>query len=216
MKDTRNIIIVAGGDIHQEICEEYIKDSDDYIIGVDKGLAALDRYNIFPDLAVGDFDSLDEELKEKYIKRSNTIVLDTHKDLTDTHDAVLRALKLNPERITILGATGGRIDHLMGNIALLKLCVDKGVKAYIIDRRNRITMIDKQCEIKREETYGKYISFIPFSDRVTGVTLKGFEYPLTNATMIKEDSVGISNELREEEGLITIDTGYLLVMETKD
>ena len=143
-------------------------------------------------------------------------MLNPIKDATDTHMAVLEAIKLNPKAITILGATGGRLDHMMGNLALLKLCVDKGIPACIIDQQNKITMIDKQLKISKCNQYGKYVSLIPFSDEVTGITLTGFAYGLSDATMIKADTIGISNEIREEEGFITIKSGYLMVMETKD
>ena len=105
---------------------------------------------------------------------------------------------------------------MMGNFALLKLCLEQGIQATIIDEQNKITMIDKQMRINKKDQYGKYVSLIPFSDEVTGITLTGFSYGLSDATMIKADTIGISNEIREEEGFISIETGYLMVMETKD
>ncbi|MBR3833670.1 MAG: thiamine diphosphokinase [Lachnospiraceae bacterium] len=212
-----NIIIVAGGITCDETIETTIKDTcNSFIIGVDKGAQVLDRLGVVTDMVIGDFDSADIGIREKYQGKPNAIFLNPIKDATDTHMAVLEALKLKPATITMLGATGGRLDHMMGNFALLKLCLDQGVKASIIDEQNKITMIDKQLKISKKNQYGKYVSLIPFSDEVTGITLSGFAYGLSDATMIKADTIGISNEIREEEGFISIKTGYLMVMETKD
>jgi len=213
----KNIIIIAGGTTCDRLIVDTIEKKDNpFVIGVDKGAQILERLGIAADMVIGDFDSADAHTKAKYEGHPNAIFLNPIKDATDTHMAVLEAIKLAPQAITILGATGGRLDHMMGNFALLKLCLDAGIKCQIIDEQNKISMIDKQMRINKQEQYGKYVSLIPFSDEVTGVSLTGFAYGLSDATMIKADTIGISNEIREEEGFISIKTGYLMVMETKD
>lgn len=212
-----NIIIVTGGNISLEFLDKEIRENkDSYIIGVDRGLDSLHSLQIHPNLVVGDFDSVDNGIRAIYAGSPGAIVLNPKKDYTDTHVAVLEALKRKPSRIRILGATGTRLDHVMGNLALLKLCLLQGVEAVIVDEHNRVRMIDRQFRIKKNLQYGKYISCIPFSDRVEGLTISGFQYNLEKATIIKEETIGISNELREEEGFIMLEKGYLLVMETKD
>lgn len=213
----KNVIIVTGGRVTSSLLLDTIKKyKDSYIIGVDRGLDILRECGITPNLAMGDFDSASEESRQFFEDNPSTVIFKPEKDFTDTHAAVLRALEMNPESVMLLGATGSRVDHMLANIGMLKLCVAGGVEGFILDDNNRIRMIDKHCKLEKKSLYGKYISCIPFSDRVTGVSLEGFLYPLTDATIIKEDSIGVSNELREEEGHIYVDTGYLLVMETKD
>lgn len=212
-----NIIIVTGGNINLTFLDRELRESQDsYVIGVDKGLDSLHALHVRPNLVIGDFDSVDNGIRAIYAGSPDAVVLKPEKDYTDTHVAVLEALKRKPDRIKLLGATGTRLDHVMGNLALLKLCLLQGVEAVIVDEHNRIRMIDRQLRIRKNRQYGKYISCIPFSDRVEGLTISGFQYNLEGATIIKEETIGISNELREEEGLITLKTGYLLVMETKD
>lgn len=215
--NNRNVIIVAGGVVCKNLVLDTIQSTNNpYLIGVDRGAEILDEYGVATDLVIGDFDSAKALVKVKYQNKPNAIFLNPVKDATDTHMAVLEAIKLNPDSVTILGATGGRLDHMMGNFALLKLLVDEGISASIIDQHNKITMIDKQMKIDKDKQYGKYVSLIPFTDEVTGITLAGFLYGLSDATMIKADTIGISNEIREEEGFISIKTGYRMVMETKD
>lgn len=211
------ILIVTGGNVDFSLLGRAEKSRDyQYIIGVDKGLEALVRLGIKPDIAIGDFDSANESIRAMFVDSPGAIILNCEKDYTDTHVAVLHALRYKPEHILVLGATGTRLDHVQGNYALLKLARMSGVEMVIADGNNRIRMIDRQLSINKKDSFGRYISLIPYSDRVTGISLRGFKYELSNATMIKEETLGISNELREEEGRITLDSGYLLVMETKD
>ncbi|MBQ8923929.1 MAG: thiamine diphosphokinase [Lachnospiraceae bacterium] len=221
MESSRDVIIVSGGSIDDEVLKNIFNEHKNaYIIGVDKGLDTLYRYGIKPKLAVGDFDSVSCKINKNQIYENcdNVMELNPEKDYTDTHVAIEKALELKPEHITILGATGGRLDHFLGNLNLLKICLDKDVYADIIDKQNRIRLINEKKEliIRRKALYGKYVSVIPFSDCVSGITLSGFKYNLSDASLRNDETLGISNELVKEEGLIKVGKGYLLVLETKD
>lgn len=211
------VIIVTGGSIDEACLRNVIKMYPNaFKIGVDHGLDAMEAYHIVPELAIGDFDSADIMTKKKYQALGSTVLLNPMKDYTDTHVAVEYALDHGAKEIILVGATGTRLDHVQGNLALLKLCRMQGVNAIIYDSHNKIQMIDAQLTLHKRKQYGNYISLIPYSDVVTGITLSGFVYELRNATMIKEETIGISNEMREEECHITIKDGYLMVMDTKD
>jgi thiamine pyrophosphokinase len=210
-----SVLIVTGGTVSNRLLSQTVTGKE-YVIGVDKGLAALDGAGIKPDLVIGDFDSAPEYIRKKYMNSPGAVILNPMKDMTDTHAAVEKAIELKPESITILGATGSRIDHLLGNISVLLSPLENGIDCFLLDEKNRVRLIEKSCIIKKSEMYGEYISLLPFGERVEGVTLKGFVYGLDNASLSLGETIGISNELREEEGLITVEEGYLLVMETKD
>jgi thiamine pyrophosphokinase len=210
-----SVLIVTGGTVSNRLLSQTVTGKE-YVIGVDKGLAALDGAGIKPDLVIGDFDSAPEYIRKKYMNSPGAVILNPMKDMTDTHAAVEKAIELKPESITILGATGSRIDHLLGNISVLLVPLKKGIDCVLQDEHNRIRLINKSCLIKRSDMYGQYISLIPFGERAAGITLRGFVYGLENACISLGETIGISNELREEEGLITVEEGYLLVMETKD
>lgn len=215
MKDT--VIIVTGGRVDPSTFLNIINAyPESFKIGVDHGLDAMDTHNITPDLAIGDFDSANQTTKERYKGLDSTILLNPMKDFTDTHVAVQYAMEHGAKRILLIGATGTRLDHVQGNFALLKLCRMQGVDAIIYDDNNKIQIIDQGLTLYKSKQYGKYVSLIPYSDIVTGITLTGFVYELQGATMIKEETIGISNEMREEECHITIEDGYLMVMETRD
>ncbi|MDD6328305.1 MAG: thiamine diphosphokinase [Eubacteriales bacterium] len=214
-KDT--VVVVTGGTVEESVLSMLMGQyKGAYVIGVDRGLDTLEKFKIKPDLAVGDFDSASEQTKIAYENFEHVIKLNPMKDYTDTHVAVEQALLRRPSQIILVGATGTRFDHMQGNLALLKLCRMSGIEAVIYDSHNKIRMIDRMLTLYKKTQYGKYISLIPYSDTVKGINLTGFLYNLQDATMIKEETLGISNEMREEECRITIEDGYLLVMETKD
>jgi thiamine pyrophosphokinase len=72
------------------------------------------------------------------------------------------------------------------------------------------------AKVSKGKQYGNYISLLPLTEEVTGVTLYGFKYPLTDKTLVIGDSLGVSNELIEDEGIIVITSGTLIVVESMD
>lgn len=211
-------IIVSGGDINKNFLEKLnLKNKFNNIIASDKGLEMLDKCNIKPNYIIGDFDSLNEKVLNKYIDDETVkiIKLNPEKDYTDTHMALKLAIELKSTDITIIGAIGSRLDHTLANINILKEALEKKVACRILNENNNITLIDKNTTIKKEEEY-PYISLIPLTTKVTGVTLNGFKYPLDNATMKIGKSIGVSNEQIEDNATIKLEEGILIIIKSKD
>ena len=74
----------------------------------------------------------------------------------------------------------------------------------------------KGFRIRKEEQWGKYISFFSWGGEVRGVTLKGVHFPLTGGTISCSETIAISNEIEEEEAEVTFAEGRLLMVESKD
>lgn len=217
-------LIITGGFIEADFARSYLKDeSFDMVIAADKGVETARLLNVPIDYILGDFDSLEpsvlEEVKSQLANDESGLVLKEfppEKDYTDTHLAIVTAIESGATSVTILGATGTRLDHVMANVNLLSIFLHNHIKAKIIDSHNQIYVIDGDAHLYREKIHGKYVSLIPYTDCVTGVTLIGFKYPLNNATLTKGNSLGISNELLEEDGIIKLDKGILIVIESRD
>ncbi|TAH71592.1 MAG: thiamine diphosphokinase, partial [Anaerolineaceae bacterium] len=187
------------------------------IIVVDRGLIASDKLKLLPDYILGDFDSVPLELLSKY--KTKAIPIESYprmKDKTDTHIALDIALTHKPSSIDIVGATGSRMDHTISNIELLMLALNQGVDARILDENNSIYLKNRSFVIQRAKQHGDYISLIPLSHQVKGLRLHGFKYPLDGITLSSSSSLGVSNELIDEEGRIEFEEGILTVFETKD
>ncbi len=214
-----DILIVSGGDINFTLLKEYVSNHPDItIIAVDKGVEALFSLNILPNHIVGDLDSVSPSIKEKYTNNTNVVFhkYKPEKDYTDTDIAIKLAIKLNATSITILGALGKRMDHALANIHILNYALKANIPCKIVDEHNKIYLINKTTILKKLEVYGKYISLIPLTSTVSGLSLNGFKYPLSNYTLKYGKSLGVSNEIIEDVATIELKKGILIVIESKD
>lgn len=213
------ILIVTGGTVDISFAKEYLQGRFyDKIIAVDKGLEAVNLLSLRADYIIGDFDSVDKKIINRYREIPDVTVVEYNpmKDATDTELALELAMDLEPLEIVILGATGTRADHMLANIALLYLPLKRKIRASLVDKNNKIFMIDQNTVLYRNKLHGNNVSLLPFTEIVKGVTLKGFLYPLEERTLTLGSSLGISNEVTEERAEILIESGILLVMEAKD
>lgn len=167
---------------------------------------------------MGDFDSVNIEILQFYQNNPKVIFhkYNPEKDNTDTDIALKLAIQLNSLSITIMGALGKRMDHALANIHILKDALEVGIPCKILDAYNKIYLVKDKITLVKNKTYGKYISLIPFTTTVEGLTLKGFKYPLNNASLSIGLSLGVSNELVEEVATIQLKQGILIVIESKD
>ena len=214
-----NTLIVTGGSIDYKFACEYLKKYTwDYVVCADAGMKFCHTAGIQPDLILGDFYSVYDASYTYFRKRCPERMeqFPTHKDETDTELALLRAIAAGADAVTMIGATGTRIDHLLGNIQMLKLALDRGVSCQIVDAHNRIRMVDEQIMLQKSDQFGKFVSLIPFTPEVTGITLKGFAYEVENFTLVSGIARGVSNELEAETASITCENGILLVIESRD
>lgn len=215
----RRCLIITGGTIDLDFAGSFLENERfDKVIAVDAGLERAAALGLVPDLIVGDFDTVKPEILEQY-RRMEHIVWDVHqpeKDETDTELALQKAQAIGSGEIAVLGATGGRIDHMLGNIHLLFPCLQKGIEACILDCQNRIYLIDGERTFRSSGLWGRYISFLPLTEHVDGITLTGFKYPLLDKDIEIGTSLCISNELIGEEGTITFTDGVLIVVESHD
>ncbi|MFF2911251.1 thiamine diphosphokinase [Paenibacillus sp. NPDC057934] len=208
------VVIWAGGELSPEHLN--VLDEEDFIIGADRGALFLINHGITPDLAVGDFDSVSPEALQEIRNRSREIITcdAIDKDLTDSELALDLALNRSPSSILMLGVTGSRIDHMLASIQMMTLALQRQVSCSIMDSHNYLTLTGSQALV--EDRGFAYVSLLPLTPEVTGITLEGFQYPLSNATLKLGHSLGVSNKLLAASGTVTIESGLLLIIQSKD
>ena len=219
MMKMKRCLIVTGGTIDIAFAKDFLSQrSYDYVIAADAGLEVLRPLHISPNAVVGDLDTVDKKVLEEYQNQPD-IEFEIHKpekDETDTELALLTAARQGCEAVDILGALGGRMDHTIGNIQLMYQFFCQGMEVNIYDARNRLYLLGGHKVFHREKVYGKYISFLPMTETVEGLTLRGFKYPLQRRTIGLGTSLCISNELKREEGILELERGVLLCVEAHD
>lgn len=187
-------------------------------IGVDRGTIHLMAKGIVPDIAVGDFDSLSEpervELKQQIAK-----VVSSHpeKDDTDTELAMEIAVNNFPDcSYELIGATGGRIDHLLSNLwlPLENRFMDVLELISIKDNQNTISYFKPGKHVVHKELDKKYLGFICLTE-VKGLTLMDSKYTLTNYDVEATRIFG-SNEFINETVSFEFKSGILAVIQSKD
>lgn len=221
-----HVLIVTGGHLNIDFAKAYSKTlSIDRVFAVDKGLEYVDCMGLVPDYIVGDFDTVDKKLLAAYEKRITAGELPAYlerypakKDATDTELAVMEAIKERAGQITILAATGNRIDHMLANLGLLLQAAEENIECHIVDETNRIRLLQagKCCRIEKRNQFGLYLSLIPISPVIKGLTITGVMYPLNNKTVRQGSSLTVSNQIQEEAAMITCTEGELLVIESRD
>ncbi|MCR5203039.1 MAG: thiamine diphosphokinase [Lachnospiraceae bacterium] len=214
----KDILILSGGAYNLKFCSEYLKDKDfSYVICADRGLDAADSLGIKPDLIMGDFDSVNKGVLSKYKKNGAKILsFPSEKDESDSELSFMEAVKLKPRSVTVLGATGKRMDHLLCNINTLNIFLEAGIKAYMVDEYSILSLIKGEEKLYKNKLFGRYISFIPFTDVVRNVTLTGFKYNVSSFDMYRATSRGLSNEMMEEEACISFDEGIMMMLISRD
>ena len=118
----KKIVIISGGELEEEFVLSILeKEENQYVIGVDKGMEFLYSHQILPNYIVGDFDSVKKEIGDYYRNETDVPIREFNpvKDASDTEIAIRLAMTLGAGEILILGATGGRIDHLWANVQSL-------------------------------------------------------------------------------------------------
>ena len=117
MKDNVfDAVIVAGGEFPTAPQPQEILQSAPFVVCCD---GAADRYiatGRIPDAIVGDGDSISAANREKFAQLMHVI---TEQESNDQTKAVRFLMERGKRRIAIVGATGKREDHTIGNISLL-------------------------------------------------------------------------------------------------
>jgi thiamine pyrophosphokinase len=213
-------LIISGGQIKREFLQNFVLENKfEYVIGVDKGIEMCFECKIIPSILMGDFDSLSDEILNYYENNTDIKIkrFKPEKDDTDTQMAIRFAIQSGSTQIAIVGATGSRIDHLLGNIQALSMALENNVECYLIDSNNKIMLLNKGIEIKKEQQYGAFISLLALTNQVTKLTLTGVKYPLKEYTLTNQSGgFGVSNEVVEDIAKITFQTGILIMIQSKD
>ena len=197
------LILCNGTPPSAELFEQYRANAD-YLIGADGGAQTILRLGGKPDIVTGDMDSFDHRQKHPFEVRYNA-----DQETNDLEKALRLAFDQQATHVSILGATGQRLDQTLKNLSVLKQFDDRFEAMHMADDYGRTRLIGPEFE--EEFGIGTKLSLFPLSGRVTGITTSGLKYSLTNEALENGVRDGSSNEVIDNPVRITYKEGDLLL-----
>lgn len=208
------IAVLANGTWDQ-MWGKYVLKTVDFLICADGGGNYALASERVPDLLIGDFDSISAE-NLKACERAQCLIerYPREKDETDLELALLRAEKqaqaVGEQEIWLYGATGKRIDHFLGNVALMLAYAQKGLRIRVADPEHEMWILHGREAIKALK--GQELSLIVLSSQAI-VTTEGLYYPLNqNDVLLQTSPRGVSNVFIEDEAVIHVHEGQVLMI----
>ena len=203
--------VFAGGDFATEHVTDSAIEAGDRIICVDRGLEHCLAAGLKPTLLIGDFDSVDAGvLEQPDLAQVPRHVYPPAKAASDLELALQLLAEEPVSRVTILGVSGGRTDHMLFNWSLPALR-HWPFTMVLLDGTTFCHVLQGRDECLLETSRGQTVSLLAKS-QATGVTTRGLRYALKDATLEVGSTLGLSNEVDDTQVNIGIASGTLLVM----
>lgn len=196
------VILADGSFPVHHVPLSFLRDAE-HIICCDGSAESLFLSGMEPEAIVGDLDSLAPGIEERFADR---LFKDSEQDSNDLTKAVRWCIKNGYKEITILGATGKREDHTLGNISLLaEYCTE--IKVIMVTDTGTIIPLLKSCKVSSFP--GQQVSIFSINSE-TKVTSKGLKYQLENLKLENwwratlNEATGDSFELRFNGGPLIV------------
>jgi len=200
----RTVVVLSGGPGFVPVAD---LPAGATVIAADGGAELARMLGLSVDLVVGDMDSISVETlaKVEHVERHPA-----EKDATDLELALVAALRLEPERVLVLGGGGGRLDHLFGGLLLLASQAYAGVRVDAQFGAAAVHVVRGERTLQGEP--GELISLLAVHGRAKGVATNGLVYPLRSETLEPGSSRGVSNVFAAPEAWIALEEGVLLAV----
>ena len=182
----------------------------DFIIAADGGYDRLCALGIPCDLLIGDLDSISE-----LPAGTEVIKHPVRKNETDAHLAYLEGARRGYTKFRLLGGTGGREDHTQANLALALYASRRGHSLDLIGEGCRYTVITNDA-VTLSSNEGDHLSILAFGSDAEGVSIAGAEYELSEATLLTEFPLGVSNSFKGQTVKVEVKQGSLLIIITEN
>lgn len=204
-------LVLAGGDPPDRNILDGAQDAD-VVIAADCGLRIARTHGLSIDLVVGDLDSVSTgDVAWAKAEGAEIIEVPQDKDYTDLELALERASLTEVQRIVVVGIEGGRIDHELGNWAVL--CAPRSQLVEIVTAGGTVSVLngDMVNKIELSGESGDVVSILARNGVASGITTTGLRWPLDDATLSPTSSLGVSNEIVDSEATVTIQSGTVMV-----
>ena len=177
------------------------------VVAADSGADVARGLGLVPDVIVGDFDSV-TPAGAAAAREQRRFPAD--KDATDLALALAEARDRGAASVTVLGGAGGRLDHLLANVAVLASEDLAGVRVDALMGAARLWVVRGSRTIGG--AVGQVVTLLAHGGPATGVRTTGLRWALAGETLAAGSSRGVSNVLTAPEATVTVETGVVLVV----
>ena len=204
----RSALIVGNGEPPARALFAACAQEADLILCADGGAHTAWRYGYAPDYIVGDLDSVSRQSKAA-LAADRLILVDPEGNVgTDGQKVLNHAVALGVTQAVLLGFTGRRTDHLLGNLSLLKTFANR-LALHMVDDYCDLRLINRR--IRFRAAMGQKISLCPLNGAAEGIATAGLKWPLRSESLIPGVRDGISNEVVANPVEIWVGRGDLLL-----
>ena len=203
----QSVLIVANGGLPKGFHLEHEIKKYATVVALDGAANRLAQSGLFADVVLGDFDSIAQEVLEQCKAAQVNIVATPDQERSDISKGLEWVHKTYPEsNVSIVGVDIGRYDHHLAAYSALFEC--DSLATIILDgwEAFRVSLTPRNIRTVAD----KSVSLLPFGT-VTGVHLKGCQYPLEFETLTT-GTRGISNKATESTITASVETGHLLLL----
>jgi thiamine pyrophosphokinase len=210
MKKEKIAYLFLNGELlgEMEFYKNFMEKKIGEIFCADGGYNFLVGTKLLPKEIWGDMDSIN--LKElEILEKENKIELkkfDKRKNYTDGELLVKYLTELCYDKIYIIAGLGGRKSHELINISMLS----KYPNLIFLTEKEQVFYIKRNDIIENIESH--IISFLPLSETVEELSLKGFDYELQNYKLEQGDSRCLGNKINSKVGKINYKSGVLIAI----
>jgi thiamine pyrophosphokinase len=198
----KTVILANGKFPEHEIPLRHLKEAD-LIVCCDGAVGKLVEHGFEPGAIIGDLDSVPEEMKEKY---SSIIFGDPDQETNDLTKAIRWCVLHGEKEVVILGATGLREDHTLGNIALLA-DYSRELKVTMLTDSGSIRVFDHSVTLS--SIPGQQVSLFSVDPNLE-VTSDGLLYPLDKLKLCSWWR-GTLNEASGDHFKVEFENGQLII-----
>lgn len=202
---SKQVLIICNGEPPSRDLARRLARQVDLIVAADGGANIAREYEIRPDVIIGDLDSI-TQLTQRFFS-SSTILRVDRQDNTDLEKALDYLASQKIRKAVVIGATGKRIDFTLGNLSVLWAYTAFLDLTFMGDGWMAIPVRSK---VTLRARIGTTVSLIPFGS-CSGITLRGLQYPLTNASM-NVGEIGVSNVVCHSPFTVRVKRGHMLLL----
>jgi thiamine pyrophosphokinase len=216
-------VVFSGGPFESGHAARAIDALDDVglVIAADSGLHAAQAVGLAVDVVIGDMDSVaPEALSRATLEGAIELRHPVDKDATDVELALdlVRVRLVDPDgapasprpRVLVVGSGGGRLDHLLGWVAVIGSPRFAALDIEAVLGETRVLPVHDRRVLHGSP--GAVVTLLALHGPAEGVCTRGLRWALESASLTSGSSLGVSNELVGSSAEVSVGRGVVTVV----